>query len=210
MKRDWLSIMIIAASIIVSVAFYPSLPEEMAVHWNVHGEPDDYMNKLYGAFLIPLLMIVMLSLFRKLPNMDPKKENYKKFRKSYDLILILINGFLFITHIVMIGFNLGLNLDISIIIPICISLLFILIGNFMPKFKHNYFVGIKTPWTLASEEAWVKTHRFSGKVFVLMGILLMLTTFLDGTLQYISFLSIVIGGVLLSIGSSYVFYKRVR
>lgn len=207
-KRLWFSIAAILAASIISMAAYPYLPDQVPTHWNAMGEPDDYSSKLFGATFIPAMMTGLLILLQLLPKIDPKKQNYQKFKGSYTLFIQLFMAFFLLLHAATIGYSLGFPIDISMIVPIAVGLLFVIIGNYMPRFKHNYFTGIKTPWTLASEAVWNKTHRLGGKVFVLMGLAGIASAFIPGPWNFILFLGFVIGGTAFLMIASYVFYQK--
>lgn len=208
MNKNWVSLMLIAAGFAVSLIAFPFLPEQMAVHWNIRGEVDGYAGKWFGAFFAPVISLLLLALLRYLPKIDPKKDNYPRFQGSYSFTIILVLAFLLAIHVLTIGFNLGLALDISRLAPLGVGLLFIGIGNYMPKFKPNYFSGIRTPWTLSNETVWHKTHRFGGKAFVVMGGLTILSILLREPLNWWLLLASVLGGVLLICLKSYGYYKE--
>jgi uncharacterized membrane protein len=113
-------------------------------------------------------------------------------------------------HVGVLLFNLGYDIKIDIIVPIAVGILFIVLGNYMPKFKHNYFVGIKTPWTLANEKVWAKTHRFGGKVFIVMGLVLVFSAFINGIAQFIILMAVTLGGVFLLFLMSYLYFRETR
>jgi uncharacterized membrane protein len=208
MRKHILPLSIIAATIVFSIIVYPSLPSEIASHWGVNGEVDGYMGKGFGTFFLPLLLIGLYALLIVLPKIDPKKENYEKFASTYNLIILLFVIFLAMLHVGVLLFNLGYDIKIDMIVPIAVGILFIVLGNYMPKFKHNYFVGIKTPWTLANEKVWAKTHRFGGKVFIVMGLVLILSAFINGTAQFIVLMAVTLGGVFLLFLMSYIYFKE--
>jgi uncharacterized membrane protein len=208
MRKHLLPLSIIAATIIFSIIVYPSLPSEMATHWGINGEPDGYMTKWWGTFFLPILLLGLYFLLISLPKIDPKKENYEKFASTYNLIVLLFVIFLSVLHVGVLLFNLGVNINISMIVPVGVGLLFIIQGNYMPKFKHNYFVGIKTPWTLANEKVWAKTHRFGGKVFIVMGLVLIASAFFNGPAQFTVLMSVIFGGIFLLFLMSYIYFKK--
>jgi uncharacterized membrane protein len=120
-------------------------------------------------------------LFVILPRLDPRKERYVEFAKVYDIFRNLILAALFVVYFIASLNNLGANLDISLYIPAAIGLLFMVLGNYFGKIKRNYFVGIRTPWTMSSESVWNKTHRFGGKAFMFCGAIMILTGFVPAS-----------------------------
>lgn len=177
MKRsDWFLLGLILVSFIPSIIFYPKLPDQIPMHWNLSGEVDRYGDKLYGAFFSQGVNLFVFFLLLITPKIDPRKENYQKFQKAYTIfrwafaITFIIISQLTLVYTLIDMENLPSYLDISFIIPILVSALLIVIGNYLGKIQHNYFVGIRTPWTLNSEKVWHKTHRLAGKLFVFTGI----------------------------------------
>ncbi len=210
MKKYGWSYLLIALSVIFGVVAYPYLPDQMPMHWNINGEVDEYWNKQYAVFFPPLLMIVLMALFIYMPRIDPKKENYKKFSSSYLIFITIMNAFFLLLQCVTIGYSLGLNIDISLAVNLGIGLLFIVLGNYLPRIKHNYFFGIRTPWTLANEKTWRKTHQLSGKLFVVAGLLLVAISFLPGVYKFTGMLVVVLTTVLISTIASYVYFNRYK
>lgn len=163
-------LLIILAMFLVSIYFYPLLPDKVPTHWNFRGEIDGYSGKLMGALLMPVINLIMYILFILLPLMDPKKENYKLFAGTYKYFRYLFHIFFLGMHVMIITAALGYKVNVTRLTIFSISLLFALMGNVMGRVKHNYFVGIKTPWTLASEEVWTKTHRLAALLWTAGGI----------------------------------------
>jgi len=164
-------------SLLISVATYPNLPAEIPVHFDFHGVPDNYEAKWF-VFVIPLLSFVLTALADVMPKMDPKSENYARFPKAYELIHWLVNLVLLGANVFIILFALGYQFNMGFFIAPTVGLMFVILGNYMPKFKQSFFCGIKTPWALADEENWYMTHRFGGKLWMVGGILLMIIPFL--------------------------------
>ncbi|MBH0157232.1 SdpI family protein [Fictibacillus sp. 5RED26] len=210
MKKYGWSYLLIALSILIGVFAYPYLPDQMPMHWNIHGEVDGYWDKQYAAFFPPLLMIVLMALFIFMPRIDPKKENYKKFSSSYTIFITIMNVFFLLLQSMTISYGLGVNIDISLVVNLGIGLLFIVLGNYLPRIKHNYFIGVRTPWTLANEKTWRKTHQLSGKLFVVAGILLVAISFLPGIYKFTGMLVVVLSTVLIATIASYVFFNRYK
>jgi len=172
LKTEILPILLILLAVIASFYFYSNFPQKVPIHWNISGEPDNWGSKTVAAFLFPGIMIGMYLLFLALPLLDPKRERYAQFRKVYhvfkDILILFMVAIYFISSLSSVGYNISIELWI----PFLVGLLFIVLGNYMGKIKPNWFMGIRTPWTLSSEEVWNKTHRLGGKIFILGGILM--------------------------------------
>jgi uncharacterized membrane protein len=156
---------IIALSIAVGIYIYPSLPAQIASHWGSDGQVNGYMGKFWGIFLLPVIMVFLTALLYWLPSIDPKKKNVASFRKIYNGVIVGIIAFLFYIYALTILWNTGHAFDMNIAISIPIAGLWYLLGVALPKTKQNWFMGIRTPWTLESERVWKETHEFGGKLF---------------------------------------------
>jgi uncharacterized membrane protein len=149
----------------------------MATHWNSQGEVDGYMSKPWGLFFMPLLITGLTVLFLSIPRIDPKRENIAKFRKYYDGFIILLTFFMLAVHLQMLLWNTGIRISPNAMLPAGIGLLFYYIGFLMENAERNWFIGIRTPWTLSNDRVWRKTNRLGGKLFRIAGIAAMLGAF---------------------------------
>lgn len=207
-KTEFIALCLIILSLATGVYFYNNLPERIAIHWNFAGQPDGYGSGQTQALVFPAMVIGMYLLFLVFPYLDPKKERYEQFSKVYHIFKDMILA-LFVIIFFVVGFNgMGYNLPVGLIIPGLIGLLFIIIGNYMAKIKMNWFMGIRTPWTLSSEEVWNKTHRFGGKMFILAGILMIAQTVLPNAWKLWVFIVMLAVMFLGTIGYSYIVYLK--
>jgi len=175
LKTEILPILFILVSIVFSFYFYANFPERVATHWNFAGEPDGWSGKGFAAFFFPAFMIIMYLLLLFLPSTDPKKDRYDEFKGVYHIFKGYFAFFFALIYFIASLNNIGFNFNVGLFVSIGVGLLFIVIGNYLGKVKRNWFLGIRTPWTLSSEEVWNKTHRFGGKLFIVIGIVMMLT-----------------------------------
>lgn len=164
-------------SFIVSIYFYPHVPDPMATHWNSRGEVDGYMSKFWGLFFMPLVITGLAALFLAIPRIDPKRENIVKFRKYYDGFIIVLIFFMLAVHLQVLLWNTGIQISPNAVIPAGIGLLFYYIGILMENAERNWFIGIRTPWTLSSDRVWKKTNRLAGKLFRIAGVVAVLGAF---------------------------------
>lgn len=151
--------------------FYGVMPETVASHWNAQGQVDGYMSKFWGMFLMPLISLAMLFLLLIIPKIDPLKANIEKFKKYFDVLISAILIFLFYIYLLTIFWNLGYEFNMSRFMAPAMGMLFYACGFLIGKSKRNYFIGIRTPWTLYSDEVWDKTHKLGAKLFKLAGLL---------------------------------------
>jgi uncharacterized membrane protein len=158
------------------------LPDWVPIHWNAHGKVDGYARKTFGTLLLPLTNIGIALLMALLPLLDPKfrkhgHETKASVWRTMKIIRIVITGFLAMTSLAVLAVSLKLfknGAQFSYLMNAGIAVLFVVLGNAMPKLRPNYFVGIRTPWTLASKEVWMKTHRVGGALMMLVGFLMLL------------------------------------
>ncbi len=169
-RKDWPVLVLLLGSLVLGALVLPYLPERVPAHWNLRGEVDRYGSRLWGAFGIPLLNLAVYTGMLLLPLIDPRRENYPRFEGAYRLLRAALVTFLAGLYLLVLLAGLGYRVDVGRLVQVGLSLLFILIGNFLGQIRHNYFVGIRTPWTLASEEVWQKTHRVAARAFVLAGL----------------------------------------
>ncbi|MDD5032035.1 MAG: SdpI family protein [Patescibacteria group bacterium] len=207
LKTEILPLLILVATIISSFYFYSHSPEIVPIHWNFAGEVDNWGSRSI-AFTIPAIMVGMYILFLVFPFLDPKKERYDQFRKVYHVFKDILILFMAIIYFATSLNTLGYNLPIGIIVPVGVGILFIIIGNYLGKIKMNWFVGIKTPWTLSSEEVWNKTHRFGGKMFMLAGLLIGLEAFLPISWRLPIFIAAMVILLIGTMGYSYLVYLK--
>jgi len=155
----------------LTIVVYPTVPEKVVSHWNAAGQADGSMPKFWGLGLIPIIMIAMVGLFAVLPRIDPYKKNYEKFRDYYEGFILLFILFMLAVQAQIILWSIGYQISPNLTFPFLIGSLFIYIGFLLGHAEQNWFVGIRTPWTLSSETVWKKTHELGGKLFKIAGII---------------------------------------
>jgi len=206
-KSEIIILGILLLSLIINIYFYPQMPEKMASHWNAQGQVDDYMSKFWGLFLIPIILIGLALLFVAIPRIDPLKANIEKFRKYYDGFIILFLVFMLSIHFQVILWNLGIKISPNIIVPIDIGILFFYTGILCENAKRNWFIGIRTPWTLSSERVWEKTHKIGGKLFKIAGVIAFVGVFFQSYALFFVLVP-VISVALYTILYSYIEYQK--
>ena len=167
---------ILLLPILAGLILWDQLPEQMPTHWNASGEIDGWSSKPFAIFGLPLILLAAQWLCMLAACADPKKSNHPT--KVIHLVLWIMPALSVLLHTVTYMAALGMKIRMERIMPVFMGMLFVMIGNYMPKCKQNYTIGIKIPWTLDNEENWNRTHRFAGFLWVVGGIVIMLTAFL--------------------------------
>jgi len=170
-KSSIIILLIISASFVIAIYLYPRMPDEMASHWNFKGEVDDYLPKFWGLFLMPIISLGLFLLFLLIPKIDPLKANIEKFRKYFDGFMVLMMVFLFYIYLLSIIWNLGKRFDMGQMMVPALGILFYYCGILVENAKRNWFIGIRTPWTLSNEKVWERTHKIGGKLFKIAGLI---------------------------------------
>lgn len=194
---------VILLPILAGLILWNQLPEQMPAHWNVSGEVDGWSSKAFAVFGFPSILLAAQWLCMLGSSADPKKENHPA--KILHLVLWIIPVLSVVLHTIMYAVALGREVRVEVVMPVLIGLIFAIIGNYLPKCKQNYTIGIKIPWTLSSEENWNKTHRFAGRLWTVCGLAIMLTGFLGG---FGIFFGVALLMVIAPLVYSYVLYRK--
>ncbi|MDI9395063.1 MAG: SdpI family protein [Euryarchaeota archaeon] len=198
---------LVLLSFILSIYFYTQVPEQMATHWNFQGEVDGYMSKLWGLFFMPLMITGLVIMFLIIPKIDPKKENIEKFRKYYDGLIVILTLFLLAVHLEVLLWNAGTKISPNFVLPLGIGLLFYYIGILTENAERNWFIGLRTPWSLSSDRVWKKSNRAGGKLFKIAGITAVLGVFFpEYAIYFIIVPTIIVAGI--SVVYSYIEYQK--
>lgn len=190
---------------LVNLLFYKKMPETLPTHWGFNNKIDGYSSKFTTLITTPLLLIFLNIFSCFMLDNDPKNKDKNNFvitigKATIPLVML-------ITFVISVFYVLGKKINVMVIISIFVGFLLILIGNYLPKTKRNYTVGIKLPWTLNSDENWNKTHRLAGYFFILGGIFFLLTPFIGN--EYLIFLTFMIIGIIPAIYSFYLYKNGV-
>jgi uncharacterized membrane protein len=200
---------LIAIAVIAGALLWNQLPEQMASHWNTNDQVDGYMPKFWGVFLMPLVTLGMLALFIVLPNMDPLKANIAQFRGAFNLFIVLIVAFMLYIHGLTLAWSLGYQgFKMSAAMLPFLGILFIFIGYLLRQAKRNFFIGIRTPWTLSSDMVWDKTHQLGSILFMVSGALAFVGSFIGGMMAFWLLFVPLMGSTLFLVIYSYVLYRN--
>ena len=201
-------IMLIGATA-TGLLLWDRLPEQMASHWNLNDEADGSMSKFWGVFMVPLITLAMLVLFLVIPSIDPLKANIAQFRESFNLFIVLMVAFMLYIYGLTLAWNLGYtDFRMSASMLPAIGLLFIFIGFMLRQAKRNFFIGIRTPWTLSSDRVWEKTHQVGSILFMLAGALAVFGSFFGGATALWMVMIPIFGSTIFLVIYSYVLYKQ--
>jgi uncharacterized membrane protein len=203
-------VFVVLSFVIACYAYGEIEGDVVASHWGANGEVDDYMSKFWGLFLLPLVSIGVYLLFLMIPMIDPLKNNIEKFRKYYELLMLAIILLLFYIFILTVVANFGYDFNMTVMIFPAIGLLFFGFGVIMKELKRNWFIGIRTPWTLSSDVVWKKTHELGGILFRVMGVLMFVGIFMPS--EYIVWFVLVpvIIMVVWLFGYSYLEFRKIK
>ena len=208
-KLNLIAIVIIILSFLIGIYSYSYFPDKIASHWNAQGQVNGYMSKFWGIFLVPIISTAMFLLFIFLPKLDPLKKNYRKFKTYYDSFILMIIIFMFYVYLLTILWNFGIKLNMNLSIIPAIGFLFIYIGIILKNIKRNWFIGIRTPWTISNDKVWDKTHKLGSKLFIISGIITLFGIFFPNLLIWFILVPILFSSLWLLI-YSYLEYKKIK
>lgn len=168
------SLAVLGVMLAASVVAWLQLPADAQVptHWGPDGQPDGWADKTVGLFLLPAIAAAVTALFALIPGIEPRRENLARSGKAYGATWIAVMLLLCGLHLLAVSVALGAELDLTRIVMIGTGGMLIAIGNYLPKVRPNYMMGVRTPWTLASDRSWRRTHRLAGRLFVVAGLLI--------------------------------------
>jgi len=202
-------LLLLVAATAAGLLLWNRLPDQMASHWDINDQVNGYMPKVWGVFLMPLISLGMFVLFLAVPAIDPLKANIAKFREAFNLFIVLIVAFMLYIHGLTLAWSLGYtNFKMSTSMLPAMGLLFIFLGFMLRKAKRNFFIGIRTPWTLSSDTVWDKTHQLGAILFMASGVLAFIGGILGGMMAFWFLFVPLIGSTLFLLFYSYVLYQR--
>ena len=200
-------LVLILLATIAGIWLYDLLPEPLASHWDLRWQVDGYTSRFWGAFLMPLIAAALYLLFLVLPQIDPLKANIARFRGTYNTLILLVIGFLLYLHALTLAWNLGVQFDMGRLLTPALGLIFFFGGVLIGRSKRNWFVGIRTPWTLSNDTVWEETNHLGAILFKASGVLAFGAVLL-GSYRWLVVLIPVVGSALFLIPYSLVIYRR--
>jgi len=184
--RKWYPRVLVILSAIASIIAYPQLPDRVPTHWGLHGQVDRYGPKWLAVGLFPVFMLVSWGIMRGLPKIDPRRENYVKFQRTYDLLVNAALTMALALQGITIAAAFGVEVPMARVFPLMLGVFFVVLGNALPRARPNWWFGIRTPWTLSNDRVWERTHRVGGYLFVALGIAMVVMIVLPETVALVA------------------------
>src|SRR5690349_6475722 len=204
-----LVLVLIALSVVAGLALWNQLPEQMASHWDANDQVNGTTSRFWGVFLMPLIAAGLTGILLLVPSIDPHKANIEQFRGTLNLFIVLIIVFLLYIHGLTLAWSLGYqDFRMSSALLPALGLLFIFIGYLLRQAKRNFFIGIRTPWTLSSDAVWDKTHQLGSVLFMISGALSFLAGWSGGTTALLLIFIPLMGSTLFLVVYSYILYRN--
>ncbi len=207
-RTNLLCLIFIAITIAVAAYLYPTLPEQIPTHWNIDGEVDGYTPKPWGVLILPLAAVFIFVVMKLIPVISPQGFRTDQFRGVVNIFTVTMVGFMSAVALLVLLAASGRDVHMNEMIFAGVGMLFIVLGNYLGKVRKNFFIGIRTPWTLASDEVWSRTHRLGGWIFVLIGLFMILNAFVRFPVGWLIASIVVVA--LVPIVYSFVLYRKVE
>jgi uncharacterized membrane protein len=202
-------LVLLALAVLAGVVLWNQLPDQMASHWDTNDQVNGYLPKFWGVFLMPLITLGMFALFLVLPGIDPLKANIAQFRETFNVFIVVIVAFMLYVHGLTLAWSLGhQNFKMSAAMLPFMGVLFIAVGFMLRKAKRNFFIGIRTPWTLSSDNVWDKTHQLGAILFMVSGACAIIGGIFGGMTAFWLMFVPLIGSTLFLVVYSYVLFRN--
>ncbi|MBD0381660.1 SdpI family protein [Paenibacillus sedimenti] len=206
--KDAMLLLIVLVPVIMGAVMYEDLPDQLASHFDLKGNTNGFMSKSVFIISMSLINFILFICLKVVPRLDPKQGNYAKFMDVYELFRFVIVTFLTGIFVMVLFYNRGYDISMNTVLFLFMGVLWIILGNYMGRIRRNYTLGVRTPWTLANEEVWKKTHRLTGPLWVICGFVMLVCSFFgDYPLHYVLLSIIGISVVVPTIYSYLVFNK---
>ena len=207
-KNNKMGLLVWGLCLITWIISFSFLPYEIAMQYNDDGSVSWSINKFLGALIFMGIVTFIYVYYLILPILDPKKRNYKSFTSTYSLIVTTVLIIVYFAEILIIVSNIGITMKPDIVINLILALLFIVIGNYFQKLRTNWFIGLRTPWTLSNEKNWKKTHRFTGRIYIILGLIFIIFTFLSVPTNWLVLILLVLFASVIPFIYSFIIYQR--
>ncbi|MEH7443216.1 SdpI family protein [Bacillus sp. JJ1122] len=208
MRKHFLPLTLIGLMMMAWIITYPKLPDQVPIHWNLTGEADGFAAKINAMFSTLGIMVLIYVSMAFLPKVDPRKLNYQYFSKSYNIMMNVLLSVFFVINLFIIFNAAGYDVPIATMGPLVVGIIFMVLGNYMPQIRSNFFIGIRNPWTLSSDEVWKKTHRAASKIFFFGGLVMIAATFVPAFWKETVFFAVIAITVITPYLYSYLLYRK--
>lgn len=208
LRTEIVPLVLIAGVFALAAWSWPRLPEQIPTHWNLNGQVDGHGNKFVGLLVLPLSVLGIYLLMMMLPLVDPGRANYRNFARAYGLLRLGLVVFMALLYAATVAASFGRQIDITFVTFLGSAALFVVIGNVMGKIRPNWFVGVRTPWTLSSKLSWDKTHRLAGWLFMFMGATFAVVAFFRNTWTFVAMFSFDAACLVWIVVYSYLVYRN--
>lgn len=203
-----LSMVFLLIALVAAAWLYPQLPAQVPVHWNIHGQVDRYGPRFWVAVLPALLILAVTALMVLLPAISPRKFEIAPFAKVYTIMMLVTLAVVLVLGISVLLAGAGYAVPIPTIAMLSLGALSMVVGNYTGKLRKNFFVGIRTPWTLSSDAVWERTHRLAGWLFMLGGLVTIVAT-LVGAPFWVAIAAVPLAGLIACV-YSYFIYRAIE
>ncbi len=203
-------IVILLACVATGALVYPTLPAMVASHWGAGGQVNGTMSKLWGVALLPIIMLVCIILWAVVPKIDPLAPSMKGFRYVYDFIFFLIVAFFAYVYALTLLANLGIHFNMTTALLPALAALIAILGALLPRLKRNWFVGIRTPWTISSDRVWNKTHLLGRTLFEVAALCILAAAFTPPPLALALSIIPLLAAVIICVAYSYIVFRQQR
>ena len=205
MAAPWV---VVAATFVASTVVWPLAPQRVAIHWLLSGTPDGFADRFPGLFLLPAASLLVLVLLRLAPRIDPLRRRYAEFADAYGVILLAVVGYLAAVQAMVLAAALGAQVNSGLVIGLLLGAMLVVVGAVIDRLKPNWFMGIRTPWTLSSERSWTATHRAGRYVFFAMAIAVALAGVVQSALTFLLATVVCLAGLAGLVVYSYVVWRQ--
>jgi len=206
--RRWYPRLLVLLAFVAGGVAYGRLPARVPIHWDLHGRVNGWGSPAVAAFIMPCVLLLVWLLLVFIPRVDPLRANYDKFSDTYAFLVNLVVTFLFLAHLMLLAAALGMHVDMARTSGMLLGLLFVGMGNVLPRARRNWFVGIRTPWTLSSDRVWERTHRVGGYLFTAAGVLAIIASLVGRAAGVPITLALAVAAGVGSAGYSYLVWRQ--
>lgn len=207
-QAEWPLWLLLGCMFALAALSWHAVPDRIPVHWGISGRPDRWGGRFEGLLLLPLVGLLTYLVLLLAPRIDPGRANYASFAGAYGTVRLVVLLSMLALQVVMVLAARGHSVDVATLVPLIVGAMFVVLGNLFGKLRPNWFIGIRTPWTLSSKRSWDRTHHAGGWLFILFGFLLMSTALARTTWVIITVIGVIAAGVLGLVVYSYVEWRR--